>query len=287
MEIKPTGTTSRSSACEDGLVHALLAQLASVPNDPAANVARAVAALEDCRGVDLALFPELFLSAYVLDVLPATAIAADGPELATVAAAAARAGTAVVIGFAERLPGGALANSAACIDEAGIIAAVYRKTRLFAGERAVFRAGGELRLVPLAGRLVGPLICFDVEFPELARTLAVAGAKLLVSISANMEPYGDEHEVATRARALENRLPHLYVNTVGALGGHRFVGRSRSVAADGGVLGGSSEAEELLVVRVGEPGASSAETDYLRQLPAPLPVVQEPIAARESAVAPS
>jgi (R)-amidase len=269
------------------LVQALLAQLASVPNDPAANVARAVAALEDRPGVDLALFPELFLSAYVLEELPATAIAADGPELATVAAAAARARTAVVIGFAEQLPGGALANSAACIDEAGTIAAVYRKTRLFAGERTIFRAGSELRLVSLAGRLVGPLICFDVEFPELARTLAVAGADLLVSISANMEPYGDEHEVATRARALENRLPHLYVNTVAALGGHRFVGRSRSVAADGGVLGAAGEAEELLVVRVGEPGAPSSDTDYLRQLPSPLPVVQGPSAARESAVASS
>jgi predicted amidohydrolase len=268
-------------------VQALLAQLASVPDDPAANVARAVAALQDRPDVDLALFPELFLSAYVLGALPATAIAADGPELATIAAAAARSGTAVVIGFAERLPGGDLANSAACIDEAGAIRAIYRKARLFAGERAVFRVGDELRLVRLAGRLVGPLICFDVEFPELARALAVAGAELLVRISANMEPYGDEHEVATRARALENRLPHLYVNTVGALGGHRFVGRSRSVAPDAEVLGEAGEADELLVVHVGEPGAASPETDYLRQLPATLPVVREPSAARESTVASS
>lgn len=268
-------------------MHALLAQLASVPGDPPANAARAVATIDEHREVDLALFPELFLSAYELDSLAVTVLAPDGPELAAVAAAAARAGTAVVIGFAERLPGGGLANSAACIDETGTLAAVYRKVRLFAGERTVFRAGEELRLVSLAGRLVGPLICFDVEFPELARSLAVAGADLLVSISANMEPYGDEHEVATRARALDNRVPHLYVNAVGTLGGHRFVGRSRSVAADGGVLGSAAEAEQVLVVPVGLPGAHSADTEYLGQLPGPLPVVQKPFGPRESAVAPS
>src|SRR5581483_5398409 len=104
------------------------------------------------------------------------------------------------------------------------------------GERAVFRPGAELVLVPLAGRLVGPLICFDVEFPEPARALAAAGAELLVTLSANMEPYGDEHEVATRARALENRVPHLYANSVGTIGPNRFVGRSRSVDAGGQVL---------------------------------------------------
>ena len=45
---------------------------------------------------------------------------------------------------------------------------------------------------------VGPLICFDIEFPEPARELAAAGAELLVTASANMAPFGPDHEVATR-----------------------------------------------------------------------------------------
>jgi hypothetical protein len=102
-----------------------------------------------------------------------------------------------------------------------------------------------------------------------------------------MAPYGDDHEIATRARALENRLPHLYVNAVGTLGGNRFVGRSRSVGTGGEVLGAAGEGEELLVAAVGRSGPVLEEVDYLRQLPAPLPVVREPSGARESAVAPS
>jgi predicted amidohydrolase len=289
-ECKPTSRNSRTDAwttaaaaglgiqestpsCEDVLVEALLAQLASVVGDPRANVARAVAALEQHNGVRLALFPELFLSAYELGSLARTALAPDGPELDELAAAAARTHTAVVVGFAERLPAGEVANSAACIDETGTLVAVYRKTQLFGAERDVFRAGGELRLVSLAGLRVGPLICYDVEFPELGRALAVAGAELLVTVSANMAPYGDEHEVATRARALENRLPHLYANAVGTIGRHRFVGRSRSVGAAGDVLADAGEAEELLVAPVGRAGAVTEEVDYLRQLPETLPVV--------------
>jgi predicted amidohydrolase len=265
-------------------MEALLAQLESVRNDPGANAGRAVAALDAHTGADLALFPELFLSAYDLAALDATALSLDADELAAVAAAAARAETAVVIGFAERLPGGEIANSAACIERDGTLAAIYRKTLLFGDERSVFRPGHELRLVSLAGRLAAPLVCFDVEFPEPARALATAGADLLVTISANMEPYADEHEVATRARALENRVPHLYVNAVGTIGRHRFVGRSRSVGADGNVLAEAGEAEELLVAPVGEVRAAAAEVDYLRQLPGSLPVVvQQWSRARESA----
>ena len=93
-----------------------------------------------------------------------------------------------------------------------------------------------LDVVRLAGLDVGPLICFDIEFPEPARALVAAGAELLVTASANMEPFGPDHERATRQRAFENGLPHLYTNGVGAIGGLQLVGGSRSVDASGAVL---------------------------------------------------
>jgi predicted amidohydrolase len=260
---------------------ALLAQLESVVSDPSANVVRAITAIAEHPDVDIAVFPELFLSAYDLRSLERTALTADGDELAEVAAAAAGAATAVVIGFAERLSGGSFANSAACIDCDGTLVAVYRKTRLFGPEREVFTPGDELTLARVAGRLVAPLVCFDVEFPEPVRALALAGAQLLVTVSANMEPYGDDHEIATRARALENHLPHLYANAVGTVERHRFVGRSRSIGARGEVLAAAGRAEELLVAPVGETGGVSEEVDYLKQLrPALHVVVQQPVAGR-------
>ena len=253
---------------------ALLAQLDPVLRDPPANAARAAEAITAHPDVDIAVFPELFLSAYDLRALEETALAVDCDELATVAAAAAGAGTAVVVGFAERSEDGTYANAVACIDRDGTLAGVYRKTQLFAGERKVFRPGRELALVDLAGVAVAPLICFDVEFPEPVRALACAGAELLVTASANMAPYGPDHELATRARALENRLPHLYANATGAVRRLEFVGLSRSVAADGTVLAQAGAGEELVVAPVGAHGPVDESVDYLRQLPERLPVVR-------------
>jgi predicted amidohydrolase len=207
-----------------------------------------VAVLGAHRDVEIAVFPELFLGGYDLSLVGQSARSPDSPELQSIAAAAAAASTAVVVGFAERAEDGSFFNSVACIDRDGSLAGLYRKRRLFGSEPDAFQAGDEHRVVRLAGLDVGPMICFDVEFPEPARELAAAGAELLVTASANMAPFGPDHEVATRARALENRLPHLYTNGVGAIGGLRLVGGSRSVDASGVVLAEAGSDEEALLV---------------------------------------
>lgn len=229
-------------------MRALLAQLASTPGQTAVNAQRAVAALAAHPNVEIAVFPELFLGGYDLALVVGAARAPDCAELQAIAAAAASASTVVVVGFAERAGDGSLFNSVACIDRDGSLAGVYRKTRLFGAEPEVFEPGDEQLLVRLAGVDVGPLICFDIEFPEPARELAAAGAELLVTASANMVPFGPDHEVATRARAVENHLPHLYANGVGDIGGFRLVGGSRSVDAAGSVLADAGSADELLLV---------------------------------------
>jgi (R)-amidase len=229
-------------------VRALLAQLASVRGQTQANADRAVEILGAHPDVEIAVFPELFLGGYDLSLVLQSARAPDSSELNSIAAAAAAASTAVVVGFAERAEDGSLFNSVACIVRDGSLAGVYRKTRLFGAEPDVFRAGDEQRVVRLTGLDVGPLICFDVEFPEPAREVAAAGAELLVTISANMAPFWPDHEVATRARALENRLPHLYTNGVGAIGGFQLVGGSRSVDPSGVVLAEAGSVEEALLV---------------------------------------
>ncbi|HEY5057706.1 MAG TPA: nitrilase-related carbon-nitrogen hydrolase [Gaiellaceae bacterium] len=252
---------------------ALLAQLESALRNPHANAARAAEAVAAHPDADIAVFPELFLSAYDLRALDETARPAGCEELNVVAEAAERAGTAVVIGFAERNTDGSFSNSVACIDRDGTTAGVYRKAQLFAGERKVFRAGRELCIVRLAGVAVAPLICFDIEFPELPRALAVHGAELFVTASANMEPFAPDHELATRARALENRLPHLYANATGSIGRLDFVGLSRSVGPAGEVLAEAGAGESLLLAPVGVVGALDESLDYLGQLPGQLSVV--------------
>ena len=107
------------------------------------------------------------------------------------------------------------------------------------------------------------MICFDVEFPEVARTLARRGADVLVTISANMEPLGPDHDTAASARALENGLPHLYVNLVGEEGPNRFTGSCQVVDLEGRVLLRAGGEPQLLLAKVGAGGRSYARLRYL------------------------
>lgn len=245
----------------------LLAQLRPEPGDVAANARAVAAALAAHAGADVAVFPELFLGGYDPARVGEVAIVEGDPAVAPIRDAARAHGTAVLVGFAERLPGGAVANAVACIDADGEWRATYRKTHLFGGEESrVFVAGDVLRVVGLAGRRVAPLVCFDMEFPEPARALARAGAELLLTLAANMEPYGADHALAARARALDNRLPHVYVNRVGEEAGLRFVGGSLAVAPDGSVLADLGDGPALACVELDLTPASDPDVDYLTRL---------------------
>lgn len=242
---------------------ALLGQLSPAPGAPIANAARVAHAIGEHPQADLAVFPELFVSGYRLDDLAEVAVDADGPELDFVAKAAARAGTAAIVGFVES-SGSGFYNAVACFDSDGQLAGVYRKVKLFGREREAFLPGRRMLLVELAGRVVAPLVCFDMEFPELARAGALAGADLLVSLAANMDPFGREHRLHAQARALENRVPLLYANRTGQESGFAFTGESCSVDRDGVVLTQADGREErVLLTEVGAAGATDARVEYL------------------------
>jgi predicted amidohydrolase len=252
---------------------ALLAQLACRIGDIEGNTRRAAEAIRGNPEADIAVFPELYLSGYTYRDLDVLALPADSKEIGEIADAAAEAGTAVVIGFAEKMSKG-VAIAVACIDNDGSLAGVYRKTSLFISEwEAGFVEGEELLILDLAGRKVAPLICFDIEFPEPARQVTLAGADLLVTASANMDPFYIDHAIGTVARAHENRLPHIYTNLVGEGDGLVFVGASRSIAPTGETLvEASRDKEELLVVPVAEIAGFDERTDYPKFLTPPRPV---------------
>jgi predicted amidohydrolase len=252
-------------------MNALLAQIAPEAGSPEGSARRAAAAIEANPAVDLAVFPELYLGGYRLDDLDSIACDRDGAELGEIGAACAARRTAAIVGFAERVAPRPY-NAVACFDRSGELRAVSRKVQLFGAEARAFAPGERMTVVELAGRKVAPLICFDLEFPELARSAALAGADLLIAASANMHPFGHEHLVHCQARALENRLPLLYVNRCGEEAGISFVGESRAVGSDGVVLVQAGAAETQTTVAVGAAGADDERVDYLGFDPRRVPV---------------
>jgi len=243
-------------------VQVALAQLKPRPRAVPENLARASELLAASAESDLVVLPELFLSGYQLHDVEPLAIELDGAEVGALREAARRAGTALIVGAAERIADG-VANSAICIDAAGELAGVYRKTHLFGAERDAYVPGDSLAPIALDGRALGVMICFDMEFPEVARTLAAQEAELLVTISANPSPFELDHDLFARARALESGLPHVYVNRVGEEEGFEFCGRSLALDPDGRVLAEAEPGtEQVLSAELGEPGRRDARTRY-------------------------
>ena len=258
------------------MLRVALAQLSPRLRETEANIETVHSVVAEHPEVDLFAFPELFLSGYTVTDVDDLAVRVDGPELESLADVARENSTALIVGAPERVSGG-VANSAVCVDERGDIVAVYRKVQLYGGDESdAFVPGDELLVAELCGVKVGLMICFDVEFPEVARALAWAGAELLVTISANMEPFGNDHGVFASARALENGLPHAYVNQVGpGEKGLVFTGGSTIVSPDGEVHAqADSSGETVLNARLSLPMRSSLREDYLSQLRFPMPQVR-------------
>ncbi|MFY8044397.1 MAG: nitrilase-related carbon-nitrogen hydrolase, partial [Rhodoferax sp.] len=77
------------------------------------------------------------------------------------------------------------------------------------------------------------LICYDVEFPEATRRLALAGADLIVVPTANMPEFDFVAQSLVPVRAYENQLYVAYANYIGAEGAVHYGGLSLLAAPDG------------------------------------------------------
>lgn len=168
-------------------------------------------------GADLMVTPEMCLGGYAIGPTRIQTHAAQADRICTaVSALAAQHGIALVVGLttpAEPRPH----NTCIAFDATGAEVARYHKTHLFADlDRSQFSAGAALSDVfMLCGWRVGLAICYDIEFPELARALAVKGAEIIVTPTANMVPYDTVSTRLVPARAQENAIHIAYCNFVG------------------------------------------------------------------------
>ncbi len=199
-----------------------------------------VCALAAGHGVQLLAFPELYLSGYSLTPARAAALAEpqDGPSLQRVAAAARRHGLAIACPYPERaLVAGVerYYDAIALVGADGSLLRNYRKTHLWGPEEkqcwsAGYRhaeEGPALTVQAVNGVLVGLLNCYEAEFPELTRALALQGARLVLIPTAadawailstgerSDRPYPDVSRTLLPAHAFENGCFIAYANRCG------------------------------------------------------------------------
>ena len=97
---------------------------------------------------------------------------------------------------------------------------------------------------------MGLLICYDVEFPEPVRRLAVQGAQLVAVPTSLMAPSHWIAELLVPARAAENQVFVAYANRVGAEGELLYVGRSCVAGPEGRAVVAGPADESLLFADV-------------------------------------
>ena len=197
------------------------------------------AAVDD--GAQLIVLPELATSGYVFadrDEAAAASLSRVDPAWTDLGSALPP-GAVAVVGYAE-LDGTQLYNTAAVLTRDERIGD-YRKAHLWGAEATLFDRGptaGAVFDTPL-GRL-GVAICYDNEFPEVPRGLALAGADLLaLPVNWPLLPRPDgEHPPETiqaMAAARSSRLATVISDRWGAERGVSWTGGTTVIDEDGWV----------------------------------------------------
>ncbi len=234
----------------------LLAVVQFAPGvDEAANVRRIgeLVAEAAARGARLVLLPEY--AAYFIDPFDGSlaehAQPLEGPFVQALAALAAQHGVHVVAGMVERADGGRrVHNTVVAVDGTGLVAR-YRKLHLydaFGQRESDWIAAGQLeppQTFEAGGIRFGMMTCYDLRFPEVARTLVDAGADALLVPAEWVRGPLKEHHWATllAARAIENTVYVASADHPPPLG----VGHSTILDPEGVALAGIGTAEGVAV----------------------------------------
>ncbi|MGI0131835.1 MAG: carbon-nitrogen hydrolase family protein [Thermoplasmata archaeon] len=216
----------------------LLAQLAPRRGDLGANLERLARIVAGSR-VDLAVFPELYLSGYLVgDRIHRLALASGDPMWTQLGALARQTGTAVAVGAPVALASrrGETLNAVLLATPDGEVRVQEKRYLPTYGpfdEGATFTPGDASRPLEVGHASIGFEVCYDAFFPEVSRALALGGADLLVVLSAAPVTSGPLFEKVLPARAVENACPLVYVNRVGVEDGIVFGGSSAAWDARG------------------------------------------------------
>jgi len=166
-------------------------------------------------------------------------------------------------------------NTSVLIAPTGEVAATYRKIHLFdvavdAGPvdtESARVSGGQVPVcVDIEGVRLGLTICYDLRFPELYRSLALAGAEVLTVPANFTERTGRDHwEVLLRARAIENAAYVLAPSQIGGPPGQPAYGRSMIIDPWGTVI--AQAADEVGII------TADIDTDRVAAVRRQIPVL--------------
>jgi predicted amidohydrolase len=232
-----------------------LVQCAPSLGDVEGNLKRSVGYLEDAhaQGCDLVVFPECTLSGYMFDSradAEAAAVPLDGDAVGQLTERCRVLQLHCVIGVLVRA-GDDLWNSALLIGPEGLIGR-YDKTHIppLGADQYVAAGQGPYRVHQTAIGRIGLQICYDWRFPEVTRSLALAGADVVIMPTCSPASSSELADYVPRTRAVENAVFFVMVNRVGPDGAADFLGRSQVIDPAGRVVVDAADTEGIVTADI-------------------------------------
>lgn len=236
-------------------------QMNSVENDKQANVEKALRQIDAAAdsGASLVVLPEFFNTEFFPQYWDYKYLDYGEPDSgATMSAIAAKAAVRkiyIVATIFEMEGPGLYFDTAVIVGPDGDIVGKYRKTHPASTrslESIYFKRGSKLAVWDLLGWKVGVLICYDLFHPEVARTLTVLGAEVVLAPFAHISEPIWLKMLATRA--YENGVYLVVCNKVGREGSAPwavFGGQSAIVDPFGEMVSlASGDADETVVATI-------------------------------------
>ncbi|TWI54489.1 carbon-nitrogen family hydrolase [Halalkalibacter nanhaiisediminis] len=225
--------------------------VAGQPNENRKRVKNWVEQVTKQEQLDLLVLPEMWTTAYTLEDLP-TILEADQENTEQFLQQLAKEHHIhIVAGSMAVKEGDEIYNRAFVMNKNGQTEYTYDKVHLVPMlDEPLYLTGGKnsAQVFELDGRKMGVIICYDLRFPELIRSLALQGAEVVFVVAEWPLSRKGHWEVLQQARAIENQVFIVSCNRVGTHDGVEFAGSSMVIDPWGEVLEkGSVEQEETLV----------------------------------------
>lgn len=260
----------------------VLAQINTLVGDIPGNTAKVIAAARSAQhngAVDLILFPELTLIGYPPEDLLLRPSLELRIQRALTEIQAAALPMALVIGY-PKLKNGKLYNMAGVISEGKLIAEYTKQClpnyQVF-DEKRYFTEGASACVFSFKGISIALSICEDIWHPAPMAQAAEAGAQLMLNLNASPYHQGKqlEREAIVATRALEGKMPVVYVNLVGG---------QDELVFDGGSVVVDAQGQTRYRAPAYDEGYFSATVDLSEQLLHVAPAQLAPIPGRLEAV---
>ncbi|MDM8539098.1 carbon-nitrogen family hydrolase [Desulfobacterales bacterium HSG17] len=188
------------------------------------------------QGVKLAVLPEMWSCGFDNANLKSHAL--KTPEILDVLSNAALKRNMLIAGSMPEISGDSIFNTLYVTDSDGSIAGSYRKVHLFSltSEDKYFASGNKNIICRTSLCSLGLMICYDLRFPELSRTLTLKGAELIIIPAQWPQVRISRWDILAQARAIENQVFIIGVNRCGKENSTLFSGHSVIVDPSGEVL---------------------------------------------------